>query len=312
MLMSRCIACDSRPTFDRDAVSRRADPTGCTPIRMRWQREVRRRWGRIKKIIRRAVVDLDVLGLGQSTTDSAIIIGVLGRMAPTVVRDDVRVLNKYEFSRNPAKVSAFMGYLQQEVDAGVLAVTPGTVKVTAAEDSWQNVYIDSAYQKGIRDAYATIDQPGSIAAAFNQPVHADAAGIIYTRSFEALSNVTEATAQAIREELTLALIEGVGPMEMARRLAEEVDSIGITRAELIARTETTATYAEATLNSYEEAGLEGVTVMAEFATAQDEQVCPDCEELEGKEYDLEEARGLIPVHPNCRCAFLPVVSSEGT
>jgi hypothetical protein len=34
-------------------------------------------------------------------------------------------------------------------------------------------------------------------------------------------------------------------------------------------------------------------------------VCPDCEALDETQYTIEEAHGLIPYHPNCRCAFIP-------
>ena len=72
-----------------------------------------------------------------------------------------------------------------------------------------------------------------------------------------------------------------------------------------------ATHAEAGLNSYEEAGVEGVDVEAEWLTAAD--ACPLCVEAADKgTYTLGEARGLIPLHPNCRCSWAPkVVNGTG-
>ena len=29
--------------------------------------------------------------------------------------------------------------------------------------------------------------------------------------------------------------------------------------------------------------------------------------LNGREFPVDEARGVIPVHPNCRCVWVPVV-----
>jgi len=41
-------------------------------------------------------------------------------------------------------------------------------------------------------------------------------------------------------------------------------------------------------------------------TAGDDRVCQDCEDIaEGGPYEIDEARDLIPSHPNCRCAFVP-------
>ena len=46
-------------------------------------------------------------------------------------------------------------------------------------------------------------------------------------------------------------------------------------------------------------------------TAGDNLVCPVCEEIaENGPYDLEEAEGLIPAHPWCRCAFVPAGEGE--
>lgn len=46
----------------------------------------------------------------------------------------------------------------------------------------------------------------------------------------------------------------------------------------------------------------GVNVL----TAGDDKVCDDCSDIAADgPYDLDAARGLIPAHPNCRCAFIP-------
>lgn len=53
----------------------------------------------------------------------------------------------------------------------------------------------------------------------------------------------------------------------------------------------------------EEVAGSGVEVL----TAGDDLVCEECEDIaSGGPYTLDEARGLIPAHPNCRCSFVPV------
>lgn len=47
-------------------------------------------------------------------------------------------------------------------------------------------------------------------------------------------------------------------------------------------------------------------VLVNVLTAGDDRVCDDCDQIAAQgPYDLEEAQGLIPSHPNCRCAFVP-------
>jgi hypothetical protein len=91
-------------------------------------------------------------------------------------------------------------------------------------------------------------------------------------------------------------------------------------------------YSTASLDRFDRANQSQVKVSGEFATADDQRVCPICEALEGNEYstdamreetfefDAEESdhpdavpsmsgeyRVQPPVHPVCRCTVLPVI-----
>ena len=70
-------------------------------------------------------------------------------------------------------------------------------------------------------------------------------------------------------------------------------------------------HSEGQLDSFEKLGVEEVGVMAEWITAGDDRVCERCAVLEGAVLKVKEARGLIPRHPNCRCAWLPANVGEG-
>jgi SPP1 gp7 family putative phage head morphogenesis protein len=289
--------------FTADAI-KRYDPTGTGPIRQRFERDVVRRFRQLRSAIIKAVGTDDVLDLGT----------VLPKV-PGTIGDALQTPppKAFQFQRRADKVASFNSWLQEAQDKGILEVQTGTPLQSAASQSWMNTYIDSAYQKGIRDAGAKLKKAGAtvddyfLRSAFNRPIHADAVGLLYTRAFNDLDGITKTMDQQISRVLAQGMIEGRGPMDIARKLADRVDGIGIVRARTLARTETIAAHAESTLNMFEEAGVEGVELEAEFTTAGDDAVCPECEDLEGEVYSIEEARGVIPVHPNCRCAFLPVV-----
>jgi SPP1 gp7 family putative phage head morphogenesis protein len=130
--------------------------------------------------------------------------------------------------------------------------------------------------------------------------------------YSELEGITAAMDQKISRILAHGVAEGWGPREIARDISEEIAAISRNRAEVLARTEVISAHAEASLNAYEEAGIEGVEVEAEWSTAGDDRVCPECEEMEGKTFDLDEAKGMIPLHPQCRCAWIPkVVNGTG-
>ena len=280
----------------------RQDPSRTSGVRRRWEAELRRRFAQIRRLIRDALVEQDVLGLTQLTSLS---VSAATSLPPP---------RAFQFMRDPEKVSAFMDWLNNQMYLGLLDVQLGTPVRAAAETAWTSTYVQSAYRQGLINAGSELRRGGAtvadrfIDAAFLRPVHADRAGLIFTRTYQSLSGVTDAMSSAISRELAQAMLDGVGAREIARRLSDRVDKIGLTRARVIARTETVAASAEATLNMYTEARIEGVTVMSEFTTAGDDQVCPECQALEGQVRTIEEARGVIPVHPNCRCTWLPVVT----
>lgn len=287
----------------------RRDPTGTRSIVNRFDADLGRRFRSLKGLIVESLVSNDALGLKKSVGDSAIV---------RSVRDEALPSRAFAFSRSQDKVAGFMGWLRQQQDERVLGVFPGTPMERAAETAWTNTYIESSYQKGIRDAGSKLRAAGATVAsswveqAFTRPIHADRLGLAFTRTFSELKGITEAMDQQISRILAQGLAEGQNPMVIARRInSEAFDRRAIVRSRVLARTEVIAAHAEATLNGFEEAGIEGVEVEAEFATAGDDRVCPECEALEGRVVPISEAHGIIPVHPNCLPGESMVLSRTG-
>jgi len=77
------------------------------------------------------------------------------------------------------------------------------------------------------------------------------------------------------------------------------------RAEMIARTETSASLNNGALEAYGTADVGRVRLEA----AAD--ACEVCQDLDGNIYTLAEAEGIIPdeTHPNCRCTWIPVIET---
>lgn len=271
-------------------VAARVDPTRTIMVRRRFEQDLVRRFKTLRKAIKTAIVDHNALKL------------------------DLRINDAFGFPTSTEKIASFMSWLRKQVRSGILEIEPGVPVEKAAQRAWSNVYVRAAYQKGMSRAYGIIRSAGVevsdqwISTAFYRPMHADRMGLIYTRTYSDLNGITNDMDAKISRELAQGIADGIGVEELANRLVNIVDGIGVSRARLLARTEVIRAHAEASLNSYEEAGAEGVIIETEFATAGDSSVCPKCDDLGNQVYKLEDARGLIPVHPNCRCAWLPVLS----
>jgi SPP1 gp7 family putative phage head morphogenesis protein len=79
-----------------------------------------------------------------------------------------------------------------------------------------------------------------------------------------------------------------------------------TYSALVARTESIRWANEGKLAGYRQIGVVKYVI---FWTAMDENVCSVCDSLHGRKFTVDEASGLIPIHPRCRCTFLPDVDS---
>jgi len=261
------------------------DPTRTKTLRTRYAQKLRGRFAAINTEIRAGVRERDVLGLGDETTTEA-----LTSPLPSQFPE-----------RRDRQIETFDAWLQRQMDDEVLtAVGPN-----------QNQYVRSGYQAGLRHADTTarkagIDVPGNeVVATIQRPIHRDELQLIYTRDYSELEGITQAVSQQSNRVLAEGLASGAGPTDIARDLTDRVDKIGKTRATTLARTSIVDTFNAAALNRFDELAVDGVTVKAEHVTAGDSRVCPECANLEGETYTIEKARGRIPVHPRCRCTWIP-------
>lgn len=114
-------------------------------------------------------------------------------------------------------------------------------------------------------------------------------------------SINQTTIDALRLELAAGFELGESIQQITRRISGYFSEPW--RAEMIARTETIAASNEGALRRYERDNVQ----KTEFYPSPD--ACLACLDLAG-EYPTKEAHGMIPVHPRCRCKFLPVVTLD--
>jgi SPP1 gp7 family putative phage head morphogenesis protein len=101
--------------------------------------------------------------------------------------------------------------------------------------------------------------------------------------------------------LTSGVLLGENPNKIAARLAKRLGT-DLSKAQLIARTETLRAYRTSSLQTYRANG--DVVREWEWHASTDDRTCAVCWAMHGQRVDLQFSRGT---HPNCRCAMIPVV-----
>lgn len=289
------------PTITSAKNPLKQDPTRTTLLRKQFIVELRKRIRELRKKVRALIVEEDAFGLQP--------------------RPNPFALNmRFAFETTDAKVKGFNKWFKQQVDSGVLGIEGGE----DPETPWTAKYTTSAYKKGVVRSFIETKKAGLkvptpflertkedfLRSSFAGPVATAQVKTLATRSFEQLKGVSQAMSATMSRELAAGFSEGRSAEEIARRLDNSLVKIERTRARTIARTEVIHSYAEGQLDSYEELDVKEVGVMAEWVTAGDDRVCPECAALEGVVMKIKEARSLIPRHPNCRCAWLPANVGE--
>lgn len=290
------------------------NPSNTHAIQREFIREIQRRLKQIRGLIRKTIgYKNDALHLKQQTQ-------------PSSLQVNAEPKESFDFPTEQGRIRAFMrvlrGWLREEV--------LGTVDTSKIQDGehWTGKYLRNAYVTGVQLAEGRLMQEGvSITASereaiLDRPISIRQLQDIYTRAYSNLKDITDDMAGVIRRELTEGIREGENPRKVASRINREIQDITHTRAVTLARTETMRSHADATLRTYEQAGVDVVNHTSRL-TAQDQRVCPFCRALEGIPFTLTEfASGTvqwgtqtmrlgIPAHPNGRCSPMPEVGLDG-
>jgi len=158
------------------------------------------------------------------------------------------------------------------------------------------------FAEAARDANALIHpEPEHRSKQEDYPLSPGALEFLERRCGWLAEEINEETARMLNRTLIEGYREGESMPKLADRVRGVFDNCSKMRSLRIARTEVIMASNEGALLGYKDSE---VVDKAEFYPA--DGACDDCVALVG-EYRLEDAHGRIPVHPNCRCVWLPVV-----
>jgi len=122
-----------------------------------------------------------------------------------------------------------------------------------------------------------------------------------TRIAWAAEQIGESLAKDLASALTEGFTQGESIDQLSKRVLEFFDDP--VRAQRISRTETISASSQGAIEGYKESG---VVQKVQFWTSLDERTCEYCMEYHNKIYLIGDQMP-IPLHPNCRCVYLPVI-----
>ena len=112
---------------------------------------------------------------------------------------------------------------------------------------------------------------------------------------------------ALRSDLTKmmkeALLSHQNPITQSGKLRKRFD-VAKYQSDRIIRTESTRVMGEQSIENARQAGFKKVMLV------NNSKACDVCRPLNGKVYTLEAAKGIIPIHPNCRCTWSAVSDDD--
>ncbi len=193
---------------------------------------------------------------------------------------------------------------QMEDIAEQYAITQETIDVDAAANIW-NESLAPLITEIYEGAYDLVAEGGELSPAHRQLEGLDPAALewIATRSLSLAQMVNGTTKEELRKALATGFEEGESIPQLTERIKKYYRNGYEKRATMVARTEVIAASNEGAIQSYENEGV----IRTEFYASLDERICEECEGLHGTVFPISGTHGVIPVHPDCRCTWIPLL-----
>ena len=176
--------------------------------------------------------------------------------------------------------------------------------ITIPSKSVIKMNVAKGYTAGAVRGTTFLNAAGVKTAYSQMPVDQKVISILEERNISDLDGITSKMSSDIMRTISDGVMDGRGIESIARDIDESIDGIGRDRARLLARTETMTAFNRAALTQYDKIGVDEV----EWYTSHLENVCEDCESLDGQKFAMGEAPPC-PYHPNCPCILLPVIET---
>lgn len=289
----------------------RLDPTRTGWLRKRLNAAIAARFNIFKKDLWQLVAKDNALGLQKE---------------PSVVFNE-----DWRFLPNDRKAQELKKWLKYRLGLLFLKDQEGD-----SVQSWLGEYIKQSYNKGLKRAWDDWKRPTGtlrmkpeigkayqaggeaefMRQSFGGPITPDKLRTLATRAFTDLEGITDQLGTQITRTLIDGTVAGSNPRKIGAQLNKIVEGYK-RRGTAIARTEVVRSFNEGALDGLESLGAKEIGIMVEWTTSGlgftkkgNPSPCPKCAPLQGLVLKIEEARGLLPRHPNCMCSYIPANVGE--
>lgn len=307
----------------QDADRARKDPTGTFRIRRRLIAELDRRWRRVELAAKAMVLSQDMFGLGANTITSSMVNLFIGNSSQLSVFQTWvdAILNQIVLEGDGQ-------FLQRTInDAYFLAV--GRVAKRTKNANLMAQQFVSGHKIETIHRLGVIELQGIIEAVSQQVVRVAGDAIIRRQKPVQLYRSISAVIRKIGVSRGRDLVSILAVRAHSEGTLDAFEAAGVNRVGVIAETVRTRplklprfrdarktgpgsrsrkkTPSRTTVSRIRRVNrqLEEELPKVDVLTAGDDRVCPICIDIEESgPYTINEARGLIPAHIRCRCAFV--------
>jgi hypothetical protein len=322
---------DHKPPLVCDAV-RTGDPTGTADVRRRYRSLFRQRWHAVERLAREVLIKHDILGLQPASTVSVLLgasnasqaAGMApGQLASLGSESKLRAFQSFFDSTLAREVLGDGAWLRSMVSVSYNRAVNRGLRLTKSSKIPDDVdgRVDALY------ALAYMETQGVMEAVSQRAVRSVAQGILDNEKPPQIMRRIRQAISAVGLVRSRAVVESMVIKAHSTGTLDQFAAAGVRRVGVIPELIPAAPsliVSDAPAPSFTGPGAKGGTSrstvqrirraqrrvealgMVNVETAGDADVCEECEEIEaGGPYDIDEARSLIPAHPNCRCAFVP-------
>lgn len=283
-----------------------SDPTGTAAIRKSFTAAMDKRWNTLRQLVIEAITspDIDILKLVQPTVNS------------------IAVAHSVTFSSWLSEairrvILSDNGWMNTHIDHAVFKARQRAAKL-AGVSIWDKHGARSTVVENHSRLLARSELKGIAAVVEQQCVREATLGVLSNKRPAYIARMVAQRVNAIGKTRGRMLVSWIIIKAFSNETLAAFEEAGITKVGSIpekvrkvlatdaASSDKRGEKSKAKKQKKRRKAKRAKPLLVEWLTAGDDKVCDECQDAsDDGPYTLDEARDMMPLHPNCRCAWVP-------